>query len=316
MNYKLKTVDIIICVHNALEDVKKCLSAILENTTYPYQLYIINDGSAQETTDFLNNFCTQHPITILLHNETAQGYTKAANKGLQTAKSDYVILLNSDTIVSTLWLEGMLECGESDPKIGIIGALSNAASWQSVPERFAGKDWAINELPIDLTVNDMAKIVSQVSEKCFPRVPFVNGFCFAIKRQLIEKIGYLDDIHFPKGYGEENDYCLRAANANFTLAIADHVYIYHAKSKSYTHNRRAELSRQGDKALKKKHGTRIINQHVKSLRTNSDLANIRKKLKSALKHYQIKDIQSPKIMNRFFNLSILKDRFLKIIKIN
>ncbi len=209
----------------------------------------------------------------------AQGYIKAANKGLRASTADYVVLLNSDTIVPRLWIEPLIDCAESDPNIGIVGPLSNAASWQSVPARFDGDgDWNINELPNGYDVNQMAELVYQVSQRNFPRVSFVNGFCFAIKRSVIDRVGYLDEEAFPKGYGEENDYCLRAIASGFSLAIADHGYVYHSKSKSYSHARRAVLSKEGSQALKLKHGEQKINEGTKALKENDALADIRKKL--------------------------------------
>ncbi|SEH07736.1 glycosyltransferase [Candidatus Venteria ishoeyi] len=280
---QLPSIDVVVCIHNALEDVKNCLASIIENTIEPYALYLVNDGSEAPTTEFLKTFCQQHPGTVLLENASAQGYTKAANKGLRASKADYVVLLNSDTIVPRLWLSHLVACGQSRQEIGIIGALSNAASWQSVPERFAENgDWAVNELPEGFTVNDMAELVYQASAFQFPIVPIVNGFCFAVKRALIDKIGYLDEENFPKGYGEENDYCLRAGDAGFKLAIADQLYVYHAKSKSYSHERRAVLAKAGDSALKNKHGEDKVKSLTQNLRQNPVLSGMRERLNSWL----------------------------------
>ena len=246
------SVDIVVCIHNALADVRLCLQSIIDHTPEPYQLLLVNDGSDHATTQFLADFKNVHPQRILLEHPTAQGYTKAANRGLRAASADYVVLLNSDTVVPRLWLQPLLECAESDPTTGIVGPLSNAASWQSVPERFDNQgDWMINPLPPGYQVNDMAELVYLASPKRFPRVPFVNGFCFVLKRSVIDRIGYLDEEHFPYGYGEENDYCLRAAAAGFSLAIADHAYVYHAKSKSYSHEHRLSAGyRRGSRAPK------------------------------------------------------------------
>jgi len=60
----------------------------------------------------------------------------------------------------------------------------------------------------------------------------LNGFCLAIKRTLITDIGIFDEEAFGEGYGEENDYCLRAVKAGWQLAVADDTYIYHAQSRS------------------------------------------------------------------------------------
>jgi hypothetical protein len=171
---RFPSIDIVVCVHNALEDVILCLNSIIENTPQDHKLYIVNDGSEEETTRYLRAFKSDHPATVLLENEQAGGYTKAANKGMRECHCEYVVCLNSDTIVPRLWLNNIVECAESDPSIGIVGPLSNAASWQSVPERFDKKgDWAVNELENGLDVNQMAEIVYQVSQKRFPRVDFV-----------------------------------------------------------------------------------------------------------------------------------------------
>jgi GT2 family glycosyltransferase len=272
--------DVVVCIHNALDDVKACLDSVVSHTADPCHLILVNDGSNVETTEYLRQFTRNHPSSRLLENETVQGYTRAANQGLRASTAEQVVLLNSDTIVPKLWLETLTECALSDPSIGIVGPMSNAASWQSVPRRFGpGGDWAVNDLPDGYTVDDMAELVYQMSDRWFPRVAFVNGFCFLVKRSVINAIGLLDEETFPAGYGEENDYCLRAAQAGFSLAIADHGYVYHAKSKSYSHDRRLELSRIGGQALEKKHGNRIIAVGTDVLRNQADLAELRRRIR-------------------------------------
>jgi GT2 family glycosyltransferase len=130
----------------------------------------------------------------------------------------------------------------------------------------------------------MAEAVYQLSDKSFPRVPFINGFCFAIKREVIDKIGYLDEIAFPRGYGEENDYCLRTLKAGMQLAVADQCYIFHAKSKSYNHQRRAELSKLGGQALQAKHGRWLIQRYLYQLKHNAPLNQCRQRIQHWLEH--------------------------------
>ncbi|ERN42345.1 putative glycosyltransferase [Rubidibacter lacunae KORDI 51-2] len=276
-------VDIIVCIHNALADVRLCLNAIVRETKPPYQLYLVNDGSGEETSCYLREFTSQHPNITSIETEVAGGYTKAANRGLRASSAEYVVLLNSDTIVPSGWLERLLECLKSDPKIGIASPLSNAASWQSVPEIYAaGGGWAVNELPAGYSTSDMADVVSSVSQKRYPRVPFLNGFCLCLKRAVIDEIGYLDEASFPKGYGEENDYCLRATDAGFDLAIADSAYIFHAKSKSYGDKRRAELAKAGSRSLEAKHGKERIASQVELMRNHPLLEEMRLRVRQRL----------------------------------
>lgn len=275
------SVDVVIPIHNALSDVTACLESVLKNTEQPFHLFLVNDGSDQRTSAFLAAFAQENSACCsLIENEEAQGFTRAANAGLRKTNADYVVLLNSDTVVPSRWLDRLLECGESNASIGVIGPLSNAASYQSVPELRDGKDWAVNELPEGMNVDGMAEVVTRISGRRFPRVSFINGFCYAIKRSVIEKIGVLDEENFPRGYGEENDYSIRVREAGFELAIADNLYVFHAKSKSYSHETRRELAKVGRDALNSKHGSdRVVDDIVLNERQSAALDATRLMLK-------------------------------------
>jgi len=267
-------VDIIVCVHNALDDVKACLAAVLRHTAAPYRLILVDDGSAAPTRDLLAEFAQTHGAT-LVRNETANGYTLAANQGMRLSSSPYLVLLNSDTVVSEDWLDRLVVCAESDTRIGIVGPLSNTASWQSIPEIARGADWSDNPLPPGMSIDDMARIVALTSGQTYPRVGFLNGFCLLIKRAVIERVGLFDEATFARGYGEENDFSLRTASAGFTLAVADDVYVYHAQSKSYSTERRRALSEAAGVALAKKHGQAVIDAGVHVCRFGRTMEGIR-----------------------------------------
>jgi GT2 family glycosyltransferase len=268
--------DVIVCVHNALEDVRRCLDSIVTHRTAKLnKLIVVNDGSDEETTQYLRHFAEQTQIkTELLRESRPTGYTKAANRGLAAREAEYVILLNSDTIVTPGWIDRLIACGESDPSIGIIGPLSNAASWQSVPERYElNGDWAVNELPLS-SLDRISTVLSILHTPQYPRVPLVNGFCFVIKNPVIEALGMLDEQLFPNGYGEENDYCLRAGKAGFSPAIADNCYLFHAKSRSYSHGKRRELARQSQLVLHQKYGA-DLDKATDVLKNSPELARAR-----------------------------------------
>ncbi|KKO54343.1 glycosyl transferase family 2 [Paenibacillus sp. DMB20] len=268
-------IDVVICVHNQLDAVKKCLDSVRRTkTTQDFNLIVIDDGSDQTTRQYLGEFSKRYPCTII-RNEKARGYTASANQGLKQSTSRYCILLNSDTIVPPHWLDRLTETMESDQRIGIVGPLSNAASWQSVPSMDSSK----NGLGPNMTLDQMAELVYQASEKIFPRAMFLNGFCLMIKREVIERIGYLDETNFPIGYGEEDDYCLRARGANFKLKIATHCYIFHQKSASFGSARRLQLARSGKAALFRKHGMKEVKRSIQKMVDHQHLKETRAKIK-------------------------------------
>ncbi len=272
------TVDIVICVHNALPDVERCLASVLRHTSQPYALILVDDGSAGPTRDFLAAFAQTQTNITLLRNEESVGYTLAANQGMRHSCADFILLLNSDTIVTQGWLDRMLACAESDALIGLVGPLSNTASWQSVPEVALGTDWAENPLPAGMDLERWAAHIRENAARLYPSMPLLNGFCLLIRRGLIDDIGLFDEEAFGAGYGEENDYALRARAAGWRLALADDVYIFHAQSRSYSDEKRKRLSDRAGLALATKHDANLIERSVAYCRDAPILHGIRARI--------------------------------------
>jgi len=267
-------VDIIICVHNALADIQHCLESVLKCTSLPFTLTLVDDGSDEDTRQYLVDFAKEHQCE-LLRNDQALGYTLAANQGLRQSSAEFVILLNSDTIVTPSWVDRMIACAQSDAKIGLVGPLSNGATYQSIPEIIVDGDWADNLLPSNVSVDQMGEWVANYSERLYPDMKFLNGFCLMLRHQLIDEIGYFDEENFGVGYGEENDYCLRARKAGWQLALADDTYIFHAQSRSYKQDRRRKLSQRANTMLAQKYGQLIVDEGTTECRENRILNGIR-----------------------------------------
>lgn len=277
-------IDVVVCVHDATDHARRCLESLGRHSGGRHRLIVVDDGSGPDCQAMLACEMRKFAVGILIRNDEARGYTKAANQGLRASAAELAVLLNSDTIVTPHWLERIAECAASDERIGIVGPLSNAAAYQSVPEVFGPEEeWALNALPPGWDVDAMAALVAAMAPRAFPRVAFINGFCLAIKRSVIEAIGYFDEASFPEAFGEETDYCLRAAKAGFTCAVADHAYVYHAKAKSYADlERRRTLKRAGSAALARTYGSRTIRSGVGRNHDEPTLARLREMLRSHL----------------------------------
>jgi GT2 family glycosyltransferase/glycosyltransferase involved in cell wall biosynthesis/SAM-dependent methyltransferase len=274
--YRDAAIDIVVCIHNALDDVKLCLSSVAKYMGHKHRLILIDDGSEAPTKNYVEEFCAARPFTTLHRSDVAQGYTKAANTGLRLSTGDLVILLNSDTVVTPFWAEKMADAVFSTHGAGIVGPLSNAASYQSVPSVLAtATQTAINSLPPGYSIEDMNAWCEAHSTANVPCVPFVHGFCFGVTRQAWNTLGEFDEAAFPKGYGEENDYCFRAVNAGFGLVVATHTYVFHAKSKSYTEERRNALSEAAQQVLYERYGRDRFLSAVKILADQPKLQQLR-----------------------------------------
>lgn len=227
-------IDIVVCVYNALDDVRLCLEAARKYLLPKHRIIIVNDFSDKPTTEYLRDLCVYDKQIHLIENEENLGYTKSANRGLSEGTADFCIILNSDTIVSENWSIKMLDAAMQSSEIGIVGPLSNAAGIQSVPE-IKGNifNTVINTIPDNITYSDIDRFLEETSLAiAIPEVPLVHGFCFGIKREVINSIGLFDSVNFTRYYGEENDYCFRATLAGFRFSIATTTFVYHRKSRS------------------------------------------------------------------------------------
>lgn len=277
------SVDIVVCIHNALDDVTNCLDA-LDRTRFTGPqpgVILVDDGSDRPTASALRDWAGPRDHVRLERRDSPGGYTVAANTGVAASRADLVVLLNSDTIVPARWLDKIARVFDHSPDIGIVGPLSNAASWQSVPELAAPTGgWAINDLPEGATVDDMDALVELAARSVpvIPRVPFVNGFCYAIRRAVIDRIGTFDETGFPRGFGEEDDFTLRAVDAGFGVALALDTYVFHAKSKSYGSATRSTLTAAGQEKLRLKHGAGRLERGSLTMRRNPYLERMRREV--------------------------------------
>jgi GT2 family glycosyltransferase len=280
-------IDIIIPVYNACDDVLLCLSSLIEKTDLAHRIIIVNDGDEERTTKMLQTFESSFHHVKILNNLENIGYTKSVNRGIKCSNAGWVVVLNSDTIVSEGWLGRLMNCALSSDKIGMVGPLSNAASWQSIPEiHDKNGDWHLNPLPEGMLVDHFSKLVEQHSVREYPEVGVINGFCQLINMELLDEIGLLDEVAFPIGYGEENDMCARAVKAGYKLLIADDTYVFHSKSKSFGHDQRKKLAKRGSEALKKKHPDVNWSEVTKLIRENSAVNTLREQLSEQLQKFK------------------------------
>ena len=234
-------------VFNAFEDVEKCLESVIRYTPPPHNILLINDASTDSNIKpLLQRFDASSPRVTLITNAHNLGFTKTINIGCSRCSTD-IVLLNSDTIVTPSWVDRLRESAYRRRNIGTVTPVSNNAGAFSVPEINRG-----NEIPAGYTLESYAALMAKLGIRHLPEVVTGSGFCLYIKRFVLDTIGLFDEEHFPKGYGEENDFCLRAIKAGFSNVIDDGVYIYHRRMASFG-DEKHQLSEQGKVQLRLLH---------------------------------------------------------------
>jgi O-antigen biosynthesis protein len=219
---------VLVPVHNAAEQTEACLESLLRHTGPHCRMVVIDDASTDPGIRTLLDRYQRVGRIEVVHNEQNLGFTRTINRGITLAGRSDVVFLNSDTRVTPGWLRNLRLAAYSGERVGTATAFSNNAGAFSAPD--AGRD---NPLPDSVSLDDYARAVSQASLRIYPPAPTGNGFCMYVRRDCLDATGLLDEEAFPRGYGEENDFCMRAGRLGWSHVIDDATLIGHARSASF-----------------------------------------------------------------------------------
>jgi O-antigen biosynthesis protein len=223
-------VDIIVPVYRGLEDTQRCLESVLVAPgRTAWRLIVINDCSPEpEVTDWLREFATRDARITLLENAENLGFVATVNRGMSLSADNDVLLLNSDTEVTNDWLDRIRRAAHSTPRVASVTPFSNNATICSYP-RFCQP----NELPVGFDTASLDRLFATHLEGQTAEVPTGVGFCMYIRRACLDDVGLFDVANFGKGYGEENDFCIRAMEAGWVNLHALDTFVRHAGGISF-----------------------------------------------------------------------------------
>lgn len=241
-------VDIVVPVYGGLEETRACLASLLEHRQEtPFEIIVVNDASPDVTlAAHVEELATAGKITLLT-NDANIGFVDSANLGMMMHPDRDVVLLNSDTEVHGDWLDRLRRCAYANPKTGTVTPFSNNATICSYP-RFLED----NPLPADSALAELDDLFAEVNRGRSIPLPTAIGFCTYITRSCLDATGYLDSMHFGRGYGEENDFSMRAAFAGFEHRLCGDVFIYHAGGTSFS-DEAATASEAAQEILRRRH---------------------------------------------------------------
>lgn len=220
-------VSVVLLSYEGLHLIQDCLYSIEKIGCYPnMDLIIVDNGSSQPVKDFLRSYKARFPkIKLILHPENT-GFAKGTNLGLAQAEGDYVVLLNNDTFVTRGWLQAMLTHFRDNPKLGLLGPVTNSIA---------------NEAKIKIHYTDML----DMQEKAFAytqanqellSTKMLAFFCTMMPKAVLDQCGLLSE-EYSLGMFEDDDYCKRALKAGYEIAIAKDVFVHHYESASMSKNK-------------------------------------------------------------------------------
>ena len=237
-------IDVIIPVYKGLLQTRRCIDSVLRSAqATPFEVVAVDDASPDpEISRHLREMAEQGRIT-LLRNESNLGFVHSVNRGMALHPERDVVLLNSDTEVTNDWLDRLRRCACGQPDVGTVTPFSNNATICSYP--FEG--WT-GGVPGTLGLAALDHLFATTNAGRAVDLPTAVGFCMYIRRACLDRVGLFDASRFGRGYGEENDFCMRAAGAGWRNVLAGDVFVFHEGAVSFSGERSA-LTENAGKAL-------------------------------------------------------------------
>ena len=206
-----------------------CLDSVLAGLRRPSRLIVIDDASPEpELAAALDALARQRRITLIRHRRNL-GFAASANAGMRAAAGRDVVLLNSDTLVAPGWLK---ELRDDRLRRGRHRHRDAALQRRDDPE-LSRPDRTATPLPDLAETARLDGAARRVNGGEAIDIPVGVGFCMYIRRACLDAVGLFRADLFAQGYGEENDFCLRARHLGWRHVAATGVFVAHIGGQSF-----------------------------------------------------------------------------------
>jgi GT2 family glycosyltransferase/glycosyltransferase involved in cell wall biosynthesis len=252
-------VDIVIPVYRGLAQTRRCIGSVLADTDRPLgRVIVIDDGSPEPKLSAWLAALAEKGKIVVLRNQRNRGFVASVNIGIQAAPTNDVVLLNSDTEVPVGWLARLAGHAYATPRVASVSPFSNHATICGYPAD------AANPPAFGLGVAELDAACRAANAGRSVELPTSVGSCMYIRRMALAETGLFDAEAFGRGYGEENDFCLRAAARGWRHLLACDTFVYHRGAVSFGAGAMA-AARAGMAVLQRRYPnyTRIVAQHVR-----------------------------------------------------
>ncbi len=225
-----KSIYIIIVTWNARKFIRECLASLSNQNTDDYGIIVVDNKSSDDTCQIVKE---EFPEAILIRNDNNDGFAAGNNIGIDQALklgARYVALLNQDTEVDGNYIKASLDYLEQNRNVGLASPIicfpQEKRIWFAGSKIFRG---------MSILAHPTSKIGTHINKKKIlsdsdinNHADWIPGCSLFIRKEVIDKIGKLDDSFFM--YGEDVDFSIRARLAGFQLGLIGGTIVTHKEA--------------------------------------------------------------------------------------
>jgi len=212
-------VSVVVVTHNSVEFVRPCLESIAAETSYPnYEVIVVDNASTDATREAIRAHMAAGDARFKVQELAANiGFAAANNAGAQAAEGEYLVLLNSDTIVTSGWLGRLLRHLQRDPKVGLVCPVTNFAGNEAMIETEYVSAEEMQAFAQDLARSQEGRLLD---------IAVAPLYCAIMRRTLWRQLGGLDE-RFQIGMFEDDDLSLQVRQRGLRVAAAEDCFVHH-----------------------------------------------------------------------------------------
>lgn len=224
---------VIILSYNTLELLRKCLESV--PAPPGVEIIVVDNASTDGSPEMV---AKEFPKAVLVANRKNLGFAGGNNLGIKIAKGEYLLFLNSDTVVKPGALSEAVDFMEKNPEVGAFSPKTLLANGQMDPDCHRGfpTPWASISYFLGLEkFFPKSKVFGQYHKFYLDlnhnhEIDAGAGAFMLIRREIVEKVGVWDDQYF--FYGEDLDYFYRIKEAGFKIMFYARPLLTHLKGGS------------------------------------------------------------------------------------
>ena len=227
---------VVIVSHQTRADLRRCLRSIFGSTQdVRYEVWVVDNASTDGSAEMVER---DFPRVRLVRSEENLGFARANNLVLRQARSEFVLLLNPDTIVHDRAFDEPIAFLRRTPEAGMVtcrlvkadGTLDLACR-RSFPNAFDGFSRAVGLAQAFPRSRLFARYnVTYLDENETYEVDAVNGAYMMVRRNAMEQVGLLDEDYFM--YMEDLDWCHRFREHGWRIFYHPTTTVVHLKGQS------------------------------------------------------------------------------------
>jgi GT2 family glycosyltransferase len=237
-NVAVPIVDVIIPVYDGYDETLRAIyNAVKSSNRTSHEVIIITDCGPNRTLNSEIESLALQGLFTLVKNDTNLGFVQTVNRGFRLHSERDVLILNADAFVNGDYLD-RLRAHALQGHVATVTPFTSNGEICSYPIVCRDNSWKL-----ELADEELDSIAAEVNRGRSVHIPTGVGFCMYITRQALNEVGFFDAEAFGKGYGEENDFCVRASQRGYTHLLAGDVYVRHAGGVSFSERKLQAIQR-------------------------------------------------------------------------